>query len=572
MLKKEMEEVLIGAKIDKIYQPSREELILALRWNGGSGKVLFSSSASAPRVHFTEAAIDNPKAPPMFCMLMRKHLTGAKLVSIEQFGLERLLHFSFSTYNELGDPVILKLAVEIMGRHSNIILIGDDGRIIDSIKRVTADMSSVRQVMPGMTYVFPPQQNKLDTLDLDEEELSKRLTTGRDLPLSKALMEHLDGVSPIVCREISEQVTGNQDKTAHELSKEERKKLIAAISDISENVKNGSVLPYMVLDENGVPVDFTFLNVRQYGSTMTVKPFDSFSKMLDTYYSDRSGADRMKQRSGDLFRFVGNLIDRISRKLDVQRQELSRSTQRDILRIKGELIHANLYQIEKGMSSVILENYYENNEPTEVKLDPRLTPAQNAQHYFSEYRKADTAEKMLKKFIQKGEEELSYVESVFDLLTRARTEDEVLSLRDELVSQGYLKNHRLKNQKPVKLSPKEYVSTDGFRILCGRNNLQNDKLTFKDSRKNDIWFHTQKIHGSHTVIVTDGREVPDSTLEQAALIAAYNSKGRESSLVPVDYTEIRNVKKPSGAAPGKAIYEHYKTAYVRPAQFHNFFD
>ena len=572
MLKKEMEEVLIGAKIDKIYQPSREELILALRWNGGSGKVLFSSSASAPRVHFTEAAIDNPKAPPMFCMLMRKHLTGAKLVSIEQFGLERLLHFSFSTYNELGDPVILKLAVEIMGRHSNIILIGDDGRIIDSIKRVTADMSSVRQVMPGMTYVFPPQQNKLDTLDLDEEELSERLCNGRDLPLSKALMEHLDGVSPIVCREISEQVTGNQDKTAHELSKEERKKLIAAISDISENVKNGSVLPYMVLDENGVPVDFTFLNVRQYGSTMTVKPFDSFSKMLDTYYSDRSGADRMKQRSGDLFRFVGNLIDRISRKLDVQRQELSRSTQRDILRIKGELIHANLYQIEKGMSSVILENYYENNEPTEVKLDPRLTPAQNAQHYFSEYRKADTAEKMLKKFIQKGEEELSYVESVFDLLTRARTEDEVLSLRDELVSQGYLKNHRLKNQKPVKLSPKEYVSTDGFRILCGRNNLQNDKLTFKDSRKNDIWFHTQKIHGSHTVIVTDGREVPDSTLEQAALIAAYNSKGRESSLVPVDYTEIRNVKKPSGAAPGKAIYEHYKTAYVRPVQFHNFFD
>ena len=572
MLKKEMEEVLIGAKIDKIYQPSREELILALRWNGGNGKVLFSSSASAPRVHFTEAAIDNPKAPPMFCMLMRKHLTGAKLVSIEQFGLERLLHFSFSTYNELGDPVILKLAVEIMGRHSNIILIGADGRIIDSIKRVTADMSSVRQVMPGMTYVFPPQQNKLDTLALDEEELSKRLCDGRDLPLSKALMEHLDGVSPIVCREISEQVTGNQDKTAHELSKEEREKLFQTVSSLSESVKNGSVLPYMVLDKNEVPVDFTFLNVRQYGSTMTVKPFDSFSKMLDTYYSDRSGADRMKQRSGDLFRFVGNLIDRISRKLDVQRQELSRSTQRDVLRIKGELIHANLYQIEKGMSSVILENYYENNEPTEVKLDPRLTPAQNAQHYFSEYRKADTAEKMLKKFIQKGEEELSYVESVFDLLTRARTEDEVLSLRDELVSQGYLKNHRLKNQKPVKLSPKEYVSTDGFRILCGRNNLQNDKLTFKDSRKNDIWFHTQKIHGSHTVIVTDGREVPDSTLEQAALIAAYNSKGRESSLVPVDYTEIRNVKKPSGAAPGKAIYEHYKTAYVRPAQFHNFFD
>ena len=252
----------------------------------------------------------------------------------------------------------------------------------------------------------------------------------------------------------------------------------------------------------------------------------------------------------------------ISRKLDVQRQELARSTEREILRIKGELIHANIWMLEKGMTSVVLENFYDNCKPIEVKLDPRLTPNQNAQHYFSEYRKADTAERMLKKFIEKGEAELSYIESVFDLLTRARTDDEVISIREELVGQGYLKNHRKNNQKPVKLAPKEYVSTDGFKILCGRNNLQNDRLTFKDSKKNDIWFHTQKIHGSHTVVVTEGREVPESTLEQAAIIAAYNSKGRESSLVPVDYTEIRNVKKPSGSAPGKAVYEHYKTAYA----------
>ncbi len=571
MLKNELAEKLIGARIDKIHQPSKEELVISLRWNGGNGKILISASASAPRIHFTESSVDNPKNPPMFCMLMRKHLSGAKLVEIEQFGLERMLHLSFATYNEFGDPVIIKLAVEIMGRHSNIMLIGPDGKIIDAIKRVTADMSSVRQVMPGMSYVFPPAQNKMNTLDLDYMGLIERLKNGRDIPLSKALMENLDGVSPIVCREISDIVTGGFDTKAHDLTNDDCEKLVNCLEKLAESVKNKNADPYMVLEENGHPVDFTFIKVNQYGDAMEIRKFETFSEMLDKFYSERSGADRMKQRSNDLFKFVVNLADRISRKLDVQRQELARSTERDILRVKGELIHANLWMIEKGMTSVVLENYYDNCKPVEVKLDPRLSPNQNAQHYFSEYRKADTAERMLKKFIEKGEAELSYIESVFDLLSRARTDDEVIAIREELVSGGYLKNHRKNNQKPVKLAPKEYISTDGFRILCGRNNIQNDKLTFKDSRKNDIWLHTQKIHGSHTVIVTEGREVPETTIQQAAVVAAYNSKGRESSLVPVDYTEIRNVKKPSGSAPGKAVYEHYRTAYVRPAQFENIF-
>ena len=356
------------------------------------------------------------------------------------------------------------------------------------------------------------------------------------------------------------------------MNNDDCEKLVSCIEKLAESVKSGNAAPYMVVEENGHPLDFTFMKVNQYGDAMEIRKFETFSEMLDKFYSERSGADRMKQRSNDLFKFVVNLADRISRKLDVQRQELARSTERDVLRVKGELIHANLWMIEKGMTSVVLENYYEDCKPIEVKLDPRLSPNQNAQHYFSEYRKADTAERMLKKFIEKGEAELSYIESVFDLLSRARTDDEVIAIREELVTQGYLKNHRKNNQKPVKLAPKEYISTDGFRILCGRNNIQNDKLTFKDSRKNDIWLHTQKIHGSHTVIVTDGREVPETTIQQAAVVAAYNSKGRESSLVPVDYTEIKNVKKPSGSAPGKAIYEHYKTAYVRPAQFENLFE
>lgn len=572
MLKNEISEKLIGARVDKIHQPSKEEIVMSFRWNGGSGKLLISASASAPRIHFTEAAVDNPKNPPMFCMLMRKHIAGAKLVEIEQFGLERMLHLSFSTYNEFGDPVIIKLAVEIMGRHSNIILIGPDGKIIDAIKRVTADMSSVRQVMPGMTYVFPPAQNKMNTLDLDYMALAERLKTGRDIPLSKALMENLDGVSPILCREISDFVTGGTDTRAHDLTNDDFETLFKTVEKITGEVKSGAAAPYAVIEENGHPLDFTFIKVKQYGDAMEIRRFETFSAMLDKFYSERSGADRMKQRSNDLFKFVVNLADRISRKLDVQRQELAQSTERDILRVKGELIHANIWMLEKGMTSVVLENFYDDCRPIEVKLDPRLTPNQNAQHYFSEYRKADTAERMLKKFIEKGEAELSYIESVFDLLSRARTDDEVVAIREELIAQGYLKNHHKNNQKPVKLAPKEYVSTDGFKILCGRNNIQNDKLTFKDSKKNDIWLHTQKIHGSHTVIVTEGREVPESTIQQAAVVAAYNSKARESSLVPVDYTEIRNVKKPSGAAPGKAVYEHYKTAYVRPAQFESLFE
>ena len=571
MLKNEISEKLIGARVDKIHQPSKEELVISLRWNGGNGKLLVSAAASAPRIHFTEASVDNPKNPPMFCMLMRKHLSGAKLIDIEQFGLERLLHISFSTYNEFGDPVVVKLAVEIMGRHSNIMLLGPDGKIIDAIKRVTADMSSVRQVMPGMNYVFPPAQNKLNLPELDYDVFLERLINGRDIPLSKALMENLNGVSPIVCREISDRVTDGTDKSSHSLDKNEIEKLKEVISDIAEKVNGGEAAPYIVIEENGHPLDFSFIDVKQYGNSMEVRKCASYSEMLDKFYSERSGADRMRQRSNDLFKFVSNLSDRISRKLDVQRQELARSTERDILRVKGELIHANIWMLEKGMTSTVLENYYDDCKPIEIKLDPRLSPNQNAQQYFSEYRKADTAEKMLRQFIEKGESELSYIESVFDLLSRARTDDEVIAIRDELVSQGYLKNHRKSNQKPVKLAPKEYVSTDGFKILCGRNNIQNDKLTFKDSRKHDIWFHTQKIHGSHTVVVTEGKEVPDSTLEQAAVIAAYNSKGRESSLVPVDYTEIKNVKKPNGAAPGKAIYDHYKTVYVRPALFDNYF-
>jgi len=445
-------------------------------------------------------------------------------------------------------------------------LIGPEGKIIDAIKRVTADMSSVRQVMPGMAYVFPPAQNKMNTLDIDGMELVSRLKNGRDIPLSKALMENLDGVSPIICREISETVTNGMDTRSHDLTNEECGHLVETIESIAESFNNGSCAPHMVIDENGHPVDFAFMPIKQYGGSMEVKQFDSFSAMLDKFYSERSGADRMKQRSNDLFKFVVNLADRISRKLDVQRQELARSTERDILRVKGELIHANLWLLEKGMTSVVLENFYDNCKPVEVKLDPRLTPNQNAQHYFSEYRKADTAEKMLVEMIEQGEQELSYLDSVYDLMTRARTEAELSAIRAELADGGYIKSNlpNGKKKQEQKLPPMKYLSSDGFTILCGRNNVQNDKLTLKESRGNDIWFHVQKMAGSHVIIQTEGREVPNQTLFEAAVIAAYNSTARNSAKVPVDYTAVRNVKKHPAKKPGMVIYDNYTTAIIDP--------
>lgn len=564
LIKKEIEETALSARVDKIHEPSREELVLALRSKTGTYKLLISAAAGAPRIHFTEKAQDNPKNPPMFCMLMRKHLCGAKLIGVDQFGLERMLHMHFSTYNDLGDPVTLTLAVEIMGRHSNIILFDDNEKIIDSIKRVTADMSSVRQVMPGMHYTFPPAQSKVNIVSEGANALIERLKQGRDIALSKALLENVDGISPIIARELSDRATGSRDPAVSDMSEEDIIKLKEAVESLAGDITSGQTAPTMLIDKAEHPFDFTFTDICQYGSEVTKRHFDSYSELLDRFYSERGSADRMRQRSGDLFRYVTNLSDRISRKLDIQRQELAKSIDREELRIKGELIHSNIKLIEKGMTSILLENYYDQYKPIMVRLDPRLSPTQNAQHYYSEYRKADNAERILKGLIEKGEKELDYIASVFDLLTRARTEAEISAIKEELSGQGYMRSRRVKDKKPEKLPPLEYTSDDGFKILCGRNNIQNDKLTLKESHKNDIWLHTQKIHGSHVIIVTGGKEVPERTIEQAAVIAAYNSKARESGVVAVDYTEVRNVKKPIGVAPGKVIYEHYKTAYVRP--------
>jgi len=565
-LKHELESVALDARVDKIAQPAREEIVMGLRWRGGGGKLLLSAGNSSPRVHFTGQAPENPKSPPMFCMLLRKHLGGARLCAVRQMGLDRILHLEFSTTNELGDPVRLTLALEIMGRHSNLILIGPEGKILDAIKRVDGEMSRVRQVLPGMTYALPPAQDKLSLFEAAPEQVLQRLDGGRDVELSKALMDALQGASPLLCREIAFYATRGVETIVSDLDPSARERMGFFLGELAQTVREYRSTPTMVLDLDGRPRDFSFLPVNQYGAGMLTKEYPDCNSLLDAFYRERDTMERMKQRSSDLLRLLANTSDRITRKLAAQRQELEESGHREELKIKGDLLSANLYNLQKGCARAEIVDFYNPGSPTvEIELDPRLTPVQNAQRYYAQYRKAGTAEKKLRELLVSGEAELAYVDSVFDALTRATCEADLDAIRQELAQGGYLRHKsRDHSKKQEKLAPLRYLSSDGYTILAGRNNTQNDRLTLKDSRNYDLWLHTQKIPGSHTIVVGDGKEIPKTTIEEAAVIAAYNSKARESAKVPVDFAFVKHVKKIPGAKPGMVTYDNYQTVVVDP--------
>lgn len=572
-IRHELESCLIGARIDKIHQFSREEMIFVLRLpqptEDGSRtvKLYLSAGADSPRIHLTSASFENPKSPPMFCMLMRKYLGSAKLIEIRQIGLDRILHLVFETRNEMGDLIQLTVAIEIMGRHSNIILIDETGRVIDSIKRIDDTMSSVRPILPGVRYTLPPAQDKLDLIDVTPEQIEQRLRTGKDTPLSKALLSAVQGVSPIVCREIANYVFLGDDRVISEMTENHFDRLRFFLTKVIDYAKNYTGTPTSVIDSRKKPMDFSFMDIHQYGGSMFTRTYDTYSQLLDDFYTQRDNIQRMRHRSADLLKVLANTADRIARKLNLQQKELADCSDRETWKIYGDLINANLYSIQKGDRTATLVNFYDENQAeVTIPLDPRKTPAQNAQKYYGEYRKADTAEKKLRELIEEGQQEAIYIDSVFDALTRAQTNDELSAIRAELAEQGYLrkKGPAPKKGKETKLAPKRYRSDDGFLILVGRNNVQNDQLTLKDARGRDVWFHTKNIPGSHTIVVSDGQEVPDSTLNQAAIIAAANSKAADSAQVPVDYTLIKNVKKPRGTKPGMVIYVNYQTAYVTP--------
>ena len=558
----------VGAHVEKIYMPAREDVILALKWKGGSGRLLMTANAGSPRLHFTSAAAENPQTPPMFCMLLRKHLGAARLTDVRQDGLERIVYLDFDAVSEIGDPVRFTLAVEVMGRRSNIILVNGEGRIVDAVKRVDAEMSSVRQVLPGMAYTLPPSQQTACVLGCTPEEaLEAVLREGDTLSLQKAILASLQGFSPLLAREGAFAAGADGLDHAFDMDEAARGRLLDWLGGVAGLIRDCGGRPVMLLDEDGKPADFTFLPIRQYGALRTLREYPSFSALLDAFYGERTRLDRMKQRSHDLLVLLQNARDRAARKVAVQKQELETSRRREELRLRAELLTANAHGIPRGSTSVKLVNYYDPElSEIEIPLDGRLSAIENAQKLYAEYRKAATAEQMLTGLIEKGEEQVLYLESVLDAVTRSQGESELAEIRRELAETGYVKRRSLGRSKPVRVPPMRYLSDDGFVILAGRNNLQNDRLTLREADRGDIWFHAQKIPGSHVIVCTEGREVPDRTLTQAAELAAWHSQARESLNVPVDYTRIRCVKKPQGAAPGRVIYTDYKTAYVNPKE------
>lgn len=566
LVKKELESVLIGSRVDKIHQPSKDNLMISLRTlNSGNKKLFFSASAGTARVHFTAGELENPKVPPMFCMLLRKHLSSGKLVAIRQDGFERILYFDFEATDEFGDRVTLTLAAEIMGRCSNIILIGKDGRVIDSIKRVSQDMSSVRTVLPGMVYTLPPRDEKMSLFAIDRNAFEAGFVSSNAADPAKAIVRLIEGISPVIAREAVSYALRGGEKPCGEFTSDELDRLAFWLTKTAAEIEAGENKYVLLKDKNGLMKDFAFTEIHQYGALMITKEFTSPSQLLDNFFSERDVIAQTKQRAADLFRLLVSLSERIARRVSAQKLELEECKGREELRLCGDLIMANLYRLEKGMTSASLENYYEESCPTvEIKLDSRLNPSQNAQKYYGEYRKLETAEKKLRELIALGEEEAKYIDSVFDSLSRASTESELSEIRMELAAGGYVKPPKTKTKLPKALPPMEYMSTDGYKILVGRNNRQNDTLTLKTAEKSDIWLHVQSITGSHVIIQTMGGEVPMNTIEEAALIAAYNSSARTSSLVPVDYTQVRFVKKPAGAKPGMVIFTNNKTLYVTP--------
>lgn len=563
-IKTEIENGALGARVSQIYQPNRDELVFALRTFGGNKKLLLSARANSPRVNFCVTTPENPAQPPMFCMLLRKRLGGGKLVAVRQMDCDRVLFLDFECVNELGDTVMITVACEIMGMYSNIIVIGQNGVIIDSLKRVDLTMSSKRIVLPNIKYELPEPQDKLNILNSAPEEIAHRINNlDSEMPLNKALLKVIQGVSPIVCRELEYRV---MEGATNKLEGVLYEKLICEIERLKRITEKCNEKPCIVYREDGKPMDFCFMPVKQYGGFARVESKDGFSAVLDAFYDERDSRERMRVKSQSLTKLLTNTAERIARKISKQQAELAQCENREQLRICGDLLQANLYRIERGAPFAAVENYYDAEGKTiRIKLNPAISPAANAQKYYKDYQKAKNAESVLGEQIEKGRTELEYIESVLDEVSRAETERELAQIREELTEQGYL--HRQKGkQKPIsQLPPLEFESSDGFRIFVGRNNRQNDKLTLKTASKNDMWLHTKDIHGSHTIISCDGREISETAIVEAARLASYHSKARNSSQVPVDYTLVRYVSKPSGAKPGMVIYVNNRTVYVTPS-------
>ena len=563
----ELKPILTGAKIDKVHQPGRDEIILALRLGRGNGRLLLSASPNHPRLQMTELSRENPDAPPMFCMLLRKHLMGGRILSVEQPHLERIVELRLEVLDELGDRKERRLILEAMGRRANLVLVDDQGRIVDCLRRVDGDMSAQRQLLPGLFYRLPPAMDKADPTALDGAEWLRQVEQAPgESRVDHWLLDTFGGWSPLVCREIAFRAGGRVDITFDELGAQGRVRVAEAAEALLNSVKENNFTPTVISIEKR-PKDFTFFPAEQYEEAGECTAYPTFSALMDRFYEQRENQERIRQKGQDLIRSVTNARDRTARKIANQQRELDATQDRERLRQFGDIITSNLHTMERGMATLRALDFYDpEGAEVDIKLDPLLTPQQNAAKYYKEYNKAKTAEEMLTIQLEKGRRELDYLNSVLENITLAEGERDLQEIRQELADTGYLRRQTKGKDKGRRLSPKpmEFRSTAGLRISVGKNNVQNDLLTCKQAFKSDIWFHTQKIHGSHVILWTGGAQPDLQSLNEAACLAAWFSQGRESGKVPVDYTPVKYVKKPAGARPGMVVYTTYETAWVTP--------
>ena len=553
----EVRERCLGARVDKIHQPSRDTLILHLRSRDSREKLLFAVNPTAPRLHLTSASPENPAEPPMFCMLLRKHLLGARLTEITQLPMERAAFFTFDCTDEMGDAVQKQLAAELMGRTCNLYLLAPDGRILDCLRRIGLDETTRRPALPGLKYIPPEpvaKENPLESPDfaavLDRP--------GADV-LADRLMDTLGGLSPLVCREAALFAAGDIDARVSALDREDTaRKLADFFREYGAHPR-----PYYYAAPDGTPKQFAFCPIRQYGSCQKA---ESFGALLDGYYTLRDRKDAMRQKSQSVRKTVQNLCTRLTRKLAIQEKELQATYDRERLRQLGDILTANLHRVVKGQTVISCEDFYdEEMKMVDIPLSPILSPQQNAAKFYKDYTRMKNAEKELTHQISLGQTELEYLKSVLEELNRAQNEAELEEIRRELSDGGYLRQDGGKKRvKQGKLAPMRFVSTDGYPIYVGRNNRQNEELTFKLARKDDIWCHASKVHGSHVIISCAGTTPPDNTITQAAQLAAYYAETTGGRNVPVDVTPVKQVKKIPNGKPGMVIYHTYKTVIANP--------
>ena len=553
----EIREKCLGGRVEKIFQPSRDSLIMLIKGTAGREKLLIVANPTAPRLHLTTASPENPPEPPMFCMLLRKHLSGARLAEISQPPMERLAVFTFDSTDEMGFPVQKRLVAELMGRTCNLYLLGPEGRILDCLRRIPLDENTKRAALPGLNYQEPEKVEKQNPLEFtDYTALLTR--PGADL-LCDRLMDTLGGLSPLVCREAALQCAGDTDAR---IENQDVPALAANLQAYFREVLT-QPKPYFYAQADGTPKQFAFCPIREYGSCQQA---ESFSALLDSFYTLRDRRDAMRQKSQAIRKTVSNLCARLRRKLAVQEKELEATYDRERLRQLGDILTANIGRIKKGQTIAQCEDFYNEEMPIiDIPISPLLSPQQNAAKFYKDYTRMKNAEKELTHQIALGSEELSYLESVQEELNRADTDAELDEIRQELQAGGYVRQDggRAK-MKQKKLSPMRFESTDGFPIYVGRNNRQNDELTFRLARKDDIWCHASKVHGSHVIVSCGGKTPPDNTLTQAAQLAAYYAETTGGQNIPVDMTTVKQVKKVPSGKPGMVIYHTYKTVIVNP--------